>query len=184
MENQKMNDIKVTDKYTYQKMSVNITEEIKHFRYNGIDGEYIIKDSIYETNKYLQYGDLSAVTTQSGKWIVDGNLTDELASAFNLAFKESFEAKEGITILSYMEELKDLDYITATWNVLYKGKLGSLEVEYNYGDGGYPEYLKVNLDGISGTATGTKVDLNGDIPAEIIKRIEDITGFEIKEEAL
>lgn len=83
-----------------------------------------------------------------------------------------------------MEELRDLDYITATWNVLYKGKLGSLELEYNYGDGGYPEYLKVNLDGISGTATGTKVDLNGDIPAEIIKRIEDITGFEIKEEAL
>jgi hypothetical protein len=127
-----MNDIKVTDKYTYQKMPVNITEEIKHFRYNGIDGEYIIKDSIYETDKYLQYGDLSAVTT----------------------------------------------------NVLYKGKLGSLEVEYNYGDGGYPEYLKVNLDGISGTATGTKVDLNGDIKAEVIKRIEDITGFEIKEEAL
>lgn len=25
-----MNDIKVTDKYTYQKMPVNITEEIKH----------------------------------------------------------------------------------------------------------------------------------------------------------
>ena len=157
-----------------RKMPVDITEEIKHFRYNGIDGEYIIKDSVYETDKYLQYGDVSAVTTQSGKWIVDGNLSDELASALNLAFKENFEAKEGITVLSYMEELRDLDYITATWNVLYKGKLGSLD----------PEYLKVNLDGISGTATGTKVDLSGDIKAEVIKRIEDITGFEIKEEAL
>lgn len=109
-----MNDIKVTDEYTYKRIPVDITEEIKHFRYNGIDGEYIIKDSIYETDKYLHYGDLSAVTSQSGKWIVDGNLNDELASALNLAFKENFEAKEGITILSYMEELRDLDYITAT----------------------------------------------------------------------
>lgn len=179
-----MNDIKVTDKYTYQKMPVNITEEIKHFRYNGIDGEYVIKDSIYETNKYLQYGDVSAVTTQSGKWIVDGNLTDELASALNLAFKENFEAKEGITVLSYIEELRDLDYITATWNVFYKGKHGLIEVEYNYGDGGYPEYLKVNLDGISGIITEAVTDLSGDIPVEIIKRIEDITGFEIKEKVL
>lgn len=179
-----MNNIKITDEYTYQKMPVDITEEIKHFRYKEIDGEYIIKDSIYETNKYLQYGDVSAVTTQSGKWVIDGNLTDELASVFNLAFKENFEAKEGITVLSYIEELRDLDYITATWSVLYRGKPGSIEVEYNYGDGGYPEYLKVNLDGISGTATGTKVDLSGDIKAEVIKRIEDITGFEIKEEAL
>lgn len=35
-----MNNIKITDEYTYQKMLVDITEEIKHFRYNGIDGEY------------------------------------------------------------------------------------------------------------------------------------------------
>lgn len=178
-----MNKINITNKFIDEGVT-NIIEELNHFNYNGIDGEYIKESYCYRTNKYLRYGDLSAVTTQSGKWIVDGNLTDELASAFNLAFKESFEAKEGITILSYMEELRDLDYITATWNVLYKGKLGSLEVEYNYGDGGYPEYLKVNLDGISGTATGTKVDLSGDIKAEVIKRIEDITGFEIKEEAL
>ena len=32
-----MNDIKVTDEYTYQKMPVNIIEEIKHFRYKEID---------------------------------------------------------------------------------------------------------------------------------------------------
>lgn len=179
-----MNKIDITSDDSYLMVPVDASGELKHFKYNGIDGEYIIKDSIYENDKYLHYGDLSAVTSQSGKWIVDGNLTDELASALNLAFKENFEAKEGITILSYMEELRDLDYITATWDVLYKGKLGSLEVEYNYGDGGYPEYLKVNLDGISGTATGTKVDLSGDIPAEVIKRIEDITGFEIKEETL
>ncbi len=176
-----MNDIKITDEYVYERISVDVIQEIKHFNYNGIEGEYIKENSVYGTNKYLDYGDLSAVTTRSGKWIVDGNLIDELASALNLAFKENFEAKEGITVLSYIEEFRDVDYITATWNVLYKGKLGSLEVEYNYGDGGYPEYLKVNLDGISGTATGTKVDLSGDIPAEVIKRIEDITGFEIKE---
>lgn len=179
-----MNDIKITDEYVYERISVDVIQEIKHFNYNGIEGEYIKENSVYGTNKYLDYGDLTAVTTRSGKWIVDGSLTDELASALNLAFKENFKASEGITILSYREERRDLDYITATWNVLYKGKLGSLEVEYNYGDGGYPEYLKVNLDSISGTATGTKVDLSGDIKAEVIKRIEDITGFEIKEEAL
>lgn len=55
-----MNDIKVTDEYTYQRIPVDITEEIKHFRYNGIDGEYIIKDSImklisiYSMEIYLQ----------------------------------------------------------------------------------------------------------------------------------
>lgn len=38
MENRKMKDIKVTDEYTYQRIPVDITEEIKHFRYNGIDG--------------------------------------------------------------------------------------------------------------------------------------------------
>lgn len=176
-----MNDIKITDEYTYQKMSVDITEEIKHFRYNNIDGEYVIKDSIYETNKYLQYGDLSAVTSPSGKWIVDGNLTDELASAFNLAFKENFEAKEGITILSYKEVYRDTDYLTATWYIFYEGKHGLIEVEYNYGNGGHPEYLNFRLGEISGFITGTKVDLSGDIPAGVLKRIEDITGFEIKE---
>ena len=176
-----MNDIKVTDEYIYQKMSVDITEEIKHFRYNGIDGEYIIKDSIYETDKYLHYGDLSAVTSQSGKWIVDGNLTDELASALSLAFKENFEAKEGITILSYKEMHRDTDYLTATWYVFYKGKHGLIEVEYNYGNGGHPEYLRFGLGEISGVITDTVVDISKDIPAEIIKRIEDITGFEIKE---
>lgn len=179
-----MNDIKVTDKYTYQKMPVNITEEIKHFRYNGIDGEYIIKDSIYETNKYLQYGDVSAVTTQSGKWVIDGNLTDELASVFNLAFKENFEAKEGITILSYREERRDTDYITSVWHTFYKDKYGLIEVEYNYGNGGSTEYLRLRLGEISGFITETVTDLRGDISAEVIKRIEDITGFEIKEEAL
>ena len=30
MENRKMNDIKVTDEYTYQRIPVDITEEIKH----------------------------------------------------------------------------------------------------------------------------------------------------------
>ena len=179
-----MNDIGITDKYTYQRMPVDITEEIKHFRYKEIDGEYIIKDSIYETNKYLQYGDVSAVTTQSGKWIVDGNLTDELASALNLAFKENFEAKEGITVLSYKEMHRDTDYLTATWYVFYKGKHGLIEVEYNYGNGGHPEYLRFGLGEISGVITDTVVDISKDIPAEVIKRIEDITGFEIKEGAL
>lgn len=176
-----MNNIRVTDKYTYQRIPVDITEEIKHFRYKEIDGEYIIKDSIYETNKYLQYGDVSAVTTQSGKWIVDGNLTDELASALNLAFKENFEAKEGITVLSYKEMHRDTDYLTATWYVFYKGKHGLIEVEYNYGNGGHPEYLRFGLGEISGVITDTVVDISKDIPAEVIKRIEDITGFEIKE---
>lgn len=181
MENRKMNDIKVTNEYTYQKMPVNITEEIKHFRYNGIDGEYIIKDSIYETDKYLQYGDLSAVTTQSGKWIVDGNLTDELASAFNLAFKENFEAKEGITILSYKEVYMDTDYLTATWYVFYEGKHGLIEVEYNYGNGGHPEYLRFGLGEVSGVVTETMADVSKDIPADVIKRIEDITKYPIQE---
>lgn len=178
-----MSKINITNKFIDEGVT-NIIEELNHFNYNGIDGEYIKESYCYGTNKYLRYEDLTAVATKSGRWIVEGNLTDELASVFNLAFKEDLKAKEGITILSYIEELRDLDYITATWNVLYKGKLGSIEVEYNYGDGGYPEYLKVNLDGISGTATGTKVDLSRDISAEVIKRIEDITGFEIKEKVL
>lgn len=182
MENRKMNDIKITDEYFYERVQVDVIEELKHFNYNGVEGEYIKENSIYGTNKYIQYGDLSAVTTRSGKWIVDGNLTDELASAFNLAFKENFEAKEGITVLSYKEESRSTDYLTATWYVFYEGKRGFIEVEYDYGNGGHPEYLNFRLGEISGFITETKVDLSGDIPTEVIKRIEDITRFEIKEE--
>lgn len=175
-----MNDIKVTDEYVYERISVDVIQEIKHFNYNGIEGEYIKENSVYGTNKYLDYGDLTAVTTRSGRWIVEGNLTDELASALNLAFKENFEAKEGITILSYREERRDTDYVTNIWHTFYKDKYGLIEVEYNYGNGGSTEYLRLRLGEISGFITETVTDLRGDIPAEIIKRIEDITGFEIK----
>ena len=179
-----MNNIKITDEYVYERISVDVIQEIKHFNYNGIEGEYIKENSVYGTNKYLDYGDLTAVTTRSGKWVVDGYLTDELASALNLAFKENFKAKEGITVLSYKEESRSTDYLTATWYVFYNGKCGLIEVEYDYGNGGHPEYLNFRLGEISGIITETVTDLSGDIPAEVIKRIEDITGFEIKEETL
>lgn len=175
-----MSKIDITSEDSYQRIPVDVTDEIKHFNYNGIAGEYRRENSVYGTNKYLQYGDLDAVTNKSGKWIVEGNLTDELASALNLAFKENFEAEEGITILSYKENSRDTDYITATWYVFYKGKHGLIEVEYNYGNSGRPEYLKFGLGEISGFITETVVDVSNDIPAGVIKRIEDITRFEIK----
>lgn len=179
-----MNDIKITDEYVYERISVDVIQEIKHFNYNGIEGEYIKENSVYGTNKYLDYGDLTAVTTRSGRWIIEGSLTDELASALNLAFKENFKASEGITILSYNEECRDTDYVTSIWHTFYKDKYGLIEVEYDYGNGGHPEYLNFRLGDISGIITEAVTDLSGDIPVEIIKRIEDITGFEIKEKVL
>ena len=176
-----MNDIKITDEYTYERISVDVIQEIKHFNYNGIEGEYIKENSVYGTNKYLDYGDLTAVTTRSGKWIVDGYLTDELASTFNLAFKENFKASEGITILSYREERRDTDYIESIWNTFYKDKYGLIEVEYNYGNGGSPEYLNFRLGEVSGVVTETMADVSKDIPADVIKRIEDITKYPIQE---
>lgn len=181
MENMEMNDIKITDEYVYERISVDVIQEIKHFNYNGIEGEYIKENSVYGTNKYLDYGDLTAVTTRSGKWIVDGSLTDELASAFNLAFKENFKAKEGITILSYNEERRDTDYVTSIWHIFYKDKYGLIEVEYNYGNGGHPEYLRFSLGEISGFITETMADVSKDIQADVIKRIEDITKYPIQE---
>lgn len=175
-----MSKIDIISEDIYERVPVDVTDEIKHFKYNGIAGEYRREYSVYGTNKYLQYGDLNAVTTKSGRWIVEGNLTDELASALNLAFKENFEAKEGITVLSYKEYHRDTEYITATWYVFYKGKHGLIEVEYNYGNGGSPEYLRFGLGEISGVITEAGIDLSTDIPADVIKRIEDITGFEIK----
>ena len=176
-----MSKIKITDECIYERVQVDEIQEIKNFSYNGIAGEYTKENSVYGTNKYLQYGDLNAVTTKSGKWIVDGNLTDELASALNLALKENFEAKEGITILSYKEEHRDTDYLTATWYVFYNGKHGLIEVEYNYGDGGHPEYLRFGLGEVSGVITETMADVSKDIPAEVIKRIEDITRYPVQE---
>ena len=156
-------------------------QEIKHFKYNGVEREYMKENSIYGTNKYLDYGDLTAVTTKSGKWIIDGYLTDELASAFNLAFKENFKASEGITILSYNEKHRDTDYVTSIWHTFYKDKYGLIEVEYDYGNGGYPEYLNFRLGDISGIITDTMADVSKGIPAEVIKRIEDITKYPIQE---
>jgi len=153
----------------------------KSVKYNGIDGEYIKESYCYGTNKYLRYEDLTAVATKSGRWIVEGNLTDELASIFNLAFKEDFKAKEGITVLSYKEESRSTDYRTATWYVYYNGKRGLIEVEYDYGNGGHPEYLNFRLGEISGIITETMADLSKDIPAEVLKRIEDITRYPIQE---
>ena len=178
MENRKMNKINITNKFIDEGVT-NIIEELNHFNYNGIDGEYIKESYCYGTNKYLRYGDLTAVATKSGRWIVEGNLTDELASVFNSAFKENFKAKEGITVLSYKEESRSTDYLTATWYVFYNGKRGLIEVEYDYGNGGHPEYLNFRLGEISGIITETMVDLSKDIPAEVLKRIEDITRFDI-----
>lgn len=179
MENRKMSKINIINKFIDEGVT-NVIKELKHFNYNGIDGEYIKESCCYGTNKYLRYEDLTAVATKSGRWIVEGNLTDELASIFNLAFKEDFKAKEGITVLSYKKESRSTDYLTATWYVFYNGKRGFIEVEYDYGNGGHPEYLNFRLGEISGIITKTMVDLSKGIPAEVLKRIEDITGFEIK----
>lgn len=64
-------------------------------------------------------------------------------------------------------------------SVIYKGELGTIEVEYAYGDGGRPEYLSFKLKGVSGIVNGEDVRLNGKLPDVIRKRIEDITGYPI-----
>ena len=47
MENRKMNNIKITDEYVYERISVDVIQEIKHFNYNGVEGEYIKERTQY-----------------------------------------------------------------------------------------------------------------------------------------
>ena len=42
-----MNNIKITDEYVYERISVDVIQEIKHFNYNGVEGEYIKERTQY-----------------------------------------------------------------------------------------------------------------------------------------
>lgn len=173
-----MDRVNVTDEFSY-KGTVEFKETVKHFTLNGVKGKYIDERSSKGRTRMLEYGNIVAVAARSDNWIVKGILTDELASAFNLAFQETFDAIDGITVVSYIEEHRDIEYITAIWSVLYKGELGTIEVEYAYGDGGRPEYLSLRLKGVSGFVNGDDVKIKGKLPDNIRKRIEDITGYPI-----
>lgn len=173
-----MDRVNVTDEFSY-KGTVEFKEIVKHFTLNGVKGKYIDERSSKGRIRMLEYGNIVAVAARSDNWMVKGLLTDELASAFNLAFQETFDAIDGITVVSYIEEHRDIEYITAIWSVLYKGELGTIEVEYAYGDGGRPEYLSLRLKGVSGFVNGDDVKIKGKLPDNIRKRIEDITGYPI-----
>ena len=173
-----MDRVNVTDEFSY-KGTVEFKETVKHFTLNEVKGKYIDEKSSKGRTRMLEYGNIVAVAARSDNWMVKGLLTDELASAFNLAFQETFDAIDCITVVSYIEERRDVEYVTAIWSVLYKGELGTIEVEYAYGDGGRPEYLSLRLKGVSGFVNGDDVKIKGKFPDNIRKRIEDITGYPI-----